>query len=165
MSGCTARKPNREGLARVDGTPRVLEKTRFHGLVNSTFSDVPFVAQSVQSGRWSMNSQRVMSICRTHMGFRKVRKKFNPEAGSSKQYEKPVEIRTHISGSVLGEIGASKQRLAPTFNCSAWRQYWRLALRLKVWRQALAPDATSHMPQQLSVLDKIFQFRVVLFQS
>ena len=37
-------------------------------------SDVPFVARSVQSGRWSMNSQRVMSICRTHMGFRKVRK-------------------------------------------------------------------------------------------
>ena len=53
---------------------REFRKTRFHGLVNSTFSDVPFVAQSVQSGRWSMNSQRVMSICRTHMGFRKVRK-------------------------------------------------------------------------------------------
>ena len=37
-------------------------------------SDVPFVARRVQSGRWSMNSQRVMSICRTLIGFRKVRK-------------------------------------------------------------------------------------------
>src|SRR6185437_9519309 len=73
-------------------------------------------------------------------GFQKSEKKFNQEVGSSKQYEKPVEIRTHISGSVLGEIGASKQRLAPTFSCSAWRQYWRLALRLKTWRQALAPE-------------------------
>src|SRR6187397_2452321 len=97
--------------------------------------------------------------------FQKSEKKFNQEVRSSKQYEKPVEIRTHISGSVLGEIGASKQRRAPTFNCSAWRQYWRLALRLKVWRQALAPDATSHMPQQLFVLNKIIQFRAVLFQS
>ena len=98
-------------------------------------------------------------------GFQKSEKKFNQEVGSSKQYEKLVEIKKHISGSVLGEIGTSKQRLAPTFNCSAWRQYWRLTLRLNVWRQALAPDATSHMPQQLSVLDKIFQFRAVLFRS
>src|SRR6187397_1846473 len=97
--------------------------------------------------------------------FQKVRKKFNQEVGSSKQYEKPVEIRTHISGSVLGEIGASNQGLAPDFNCSAWLQCWRLALRLKFWRQALAPDATSYMPQQLCVLDKIFQFRAVLFRS
>ena len=98
-------------------------------------------------------------------GFQKSEKKINQEVGSSKQYEKLVEIRTHISGSVLGEIGASKQRLAPTFNYSVWRQYWRLALRQKVWRQALAPDATSHMPQQLSVLNKIILFRAVLFQS
>ena len=98
-------------------------------------------------------------------GFQKSEKKFNQEVGSSKQPEKPVKIRTHIFGSVLGEIGASNQRLAPAFNCSAWRQYKRLALRLKFWRQPLAPDATSHMPQHLFVLNKIIQFRAVLFQS
>ena len=74
MSGCTVRKPNREGLARVDGTPRALEKNSLPWFGEFNISDVPFVARSVQSGRWSMNSQRVMSICRTHMGFRKVRK-------------------------------------------------------------------------------------------
>src|SRR6187397_2883332 len=61
-------------------------------------------------------------------GFQKSEKKFNQEVGSSKQYEKPVEIRMHISGSVLGEIGASNQRLAPAFSYSAWRQcygHWR----------------------------------------
>ena len=112
MSGCTARKPNREGLARVDGTPRVLEKTRFHGLVNSTFSDVPFVAQSVQSGRWSMNSQRVMSICRTHMGFRKVRK---TQSGSRIEPTvlEMVKTRRQSSGSVLEELGARLQGLSP----------------------------------------------------
>ena len=97
-------------------------------------------------------------------GFQRSEKKFNQGVGSSKQYAKLVKIRAHISSSVLGEICAINQRLALVFNCSAWRQCWRLALRLKVWRQALAPDATSHMPQQLSVLDKIFQFRAVLFQ-
>ena len=50
---------------------REFRKTRFHGLVNSTISDVPFVAQSVQSGRWSMNSQRIIAIGRTHMGSEK----------------------------------------------------------------------------------------------
>ena len=112
MSGCTARKPNREGLARVDGTPRALEKTRFHGLVNSTISDVPFVARSVQSGRWSMNSQRVMSICRTHMGFRKERK---TQSGSRIEPTvlEMVKTRRQSSGSVLEELGARLQGLSP----------------------------------------------------
>ena len=42
-SGRTARKPNRGGLARVDGTPRALEKTRFHGLVNLTSRMYPLL--------------------------------------------------------------------------------------------------------------------------
>ena len=127
MSGCTARKPNREGLARVDGTPRVLEKTRFHGLVNSTISDVPFVARSVQSGRWSMNSQRVMSICRTHMGFRKVRKNSIRKQDRANNTKNRSKLERIFLARYWGKLAPANRdwrqllTVAPGANTGVWR--------------------------------------------
>ena len=94
-----------EGLARMDGTPQVKNLLqRFGGFTNS---DVPVVARSVRLGRW-----RVIAICRTHMGFRLVRK---TQSGSRIEPTvlEMVKTRRQSSGSVLEELGARLQGLSP----------------------------------------------------
>src|SRR6185503_1334928 len=95
-----------EGLARVDGTPQVKNLLPWFG--RFTNSDVPVVARSVRLGRWSVNPQRVMSICRTHMGFRKVRKTQSRSRIEPTVLEM-VKTRRQSSGSVLEELGARLQ--------------------------------------------------------
>ena len=71
--------------------------------------DLPFVAKSVRLSRWSVNPQRVMAICRTHISFKK---KGKTQSGSKIEQTVLETSRNKKVDFWLGIRGIQRKKIA-----------------------------------------------------